>query len=110
MINTQELTNYITFMESGKRKRKSTNIHYDMIQEALTTLENDLYNVPYNVMDEFIKNNLEGYMKRKENLENHPLTPNETRLHNSAIYSIIIYITNEYLDCGTDLDFRSFLG
>ena len=109
-MNTQDLMNYIKYMESGieTRKRKTSNskdLENSIINEAINQIDLDYDNVDITI--ENIYNSIDEYSIKKTS-ENKKKN-NESKLYNMAIYSIIIHIMEEYIKYDQLVDFKTYL-
>jgi len=109
MINTSDLTNYITYINDRTKKRKNNpdDIERLIYNTSINTIESTIANVPSIVLNEFIIHTITDYKKKKDMISGE--SDSEQKFYDMALYSVIIHIMDEYISSSTTTDFKSYL-
>jgi ATP-dependent Lon protease len=107
ITTTTDLDNYITYIKNTNKKRKFSedDLRYELINEAIDIIMNDIPNETIDI----ISNKCEDYKENKHIIKEDKYMDKERKLYNQALYSLMIKIINDYLSSDMEENFNEYL-
>ena len=111
MIITTDLDNYINYIKNTNKKRKfaDDDLQYELINEAIEIIMNDVQNLYSPEINDIISNRCDEYKANKQVIKDDKNMSKERKLYNLALYSLMIKITDDFITMETEDNFNDFL-
>jgi endopeptidase La len=96
-MNTQELDNYVSYMQSNYKDILDTDVIKTITTDAITVLTNDFINIKEDDIDEEINLKYDVYSYDMEMIKENDMEP-EPKLYNIALLSVMMHFLTQYQD------------
>ena len=97
LMNTQELDNYVSYMQSNYKDILDTDVIKTITTDAITVLTNDFINIKEDDIDEEINLKYDVYSYDMEMIKENDMEP-EPKLYNIALLSVMMHFLTQYQD------------